>query len=108
MCRHLAASIDDDCFVLVLTDRGLYSPRLFRTLVRVGWHPLMRIRAQGSYRPTGQRGWQPLANLRPPLNQQQAWTGEAFKNAEGRLHCTLVAWWTEGHAEPWLLLTDLA
>jgi hypothetical protein len=108
MIGQLAGWIGSDHFVLALTDRGLYSPRLFKALVRVGWHPLMRIRAQGYYRPTGQRGWQPLANLCPPRNQQQAWTGEAFKNAEGRLQCTLVAWWTEGHAEPWLLLTDLA
>jgi hypothetical protein len=108
MLGQLAASIGSDRFVLVLTARGLYSPQLFRAIVRVGWHPLMRIRAQGYYRPTGQSAWIPLANLGPQVNQQEAWTGDAFKNTEGRLACTLVAWWTEGHAEPWLLLTDLA
>jgi Transposase DDE domain len=108
MLGRLAQQIDGDRFVLVLTDRGLYSPALFRALVGAGWHPLMRIRAQGYYRPTGQSAWIPLANLRPPRNQQQTWTGDAFKNTEGRLACTLVAWWTEGHAEPWLLLTDLS
>jgi hypothetical protein len=108
MLGRLAEQIGGDRFVLALTDRGLYSPRLFRALVRVGWHPLMRIRAQGYYRPTGQSAWIPLANLRPPVKGQETWTGEAFKNTEGRLACTLVAWWTEGHAEPWLLLTDLS
>lgn len=108
MLGRLAEQIHRDRFVLVLTDRGLYSPRLFRAIVRVGWHPLMRIRAQGYYRPTGQSAWIPLANLRPQVNQQESWTGDAFKNAQGRLACTLVAWSTEGHAEPWLLLTDLA
>jgi hypothetical protein len=108
MLGELAQEIAGDRFVLVLTDRGLYSPRLFRAIVGVGWHPLMRIRAQGYYRPTGRSAWLPLANLRPQLNQQKAWTGEAFKNIEGRLQCTLVGWWTEGHAEAWLLLTDLA
>jgi Transposase DDE domain len=108
MLGQLADAIGGPRFVLVLTDRGLYSPRLFEAIVRVGWHPLMRIRAQGYYRPAGQSAWIPLANLRPRPNQQEAWTGDAFKNAEGRLACTLVAWWTEGHAEPWLLLTDLA
>lgn len=108
MLGHLAEVLDKDRFVLVVTDRGLYSPRLFHAIVRADWHPLMRIRAQGYYRPTGQSAWIPLANLQPQRNQQQAWTGEAFKNAAGRLTCTLVAWWTEGHAEPWLLLTDLA
>ncbi len=107
MLGELAREIGGDRFVLVLTDRGLYSPKMFRAIVRVGWHPLMRIRAQGYYRPSGQSAWIPLANVAPPLNQQEAWYGDAFKNSEGRLACTLVAWHTEGHAEPWLLLTDL-
>jgi hypothetical protein len=108
MLARLAEWIGSDRFVLALTDRGLYSPQLYRAIVGAGWHPLMRIRAQGYYRPAGQPEWRPLANLRPPLDQQQAWTGDAFKNTEGRLACTLVAWWTEGHDEPWLLLTDLS
>lgn len=107
MLGKVARQIGGSRFVLALTDRGLYSPRLFRALVRVGWHPLMRIRAQGYYRPRGQSTWMALANLVPPLDQQKAWYGDAFKNREGRLACTLVAWRTEGHAEPWLLLTDL-
>jgi hypothetical protein len=107
MLGALAREIGGDRFVLVLTDRGLYSPKMFRAIVRVGWHPLMRIRAQGYYRPSGQSAWIPLANVAPPWNRQEAWYGDAFKNSEGRLACTLVAWQTEGHAEPWLLLTDL-
>jgi hypothetical protein len=107
MLCELAREIGGHRFVLVLTDRGLYSPKMFRAIVGVGWHPLMRIRAQGYYRPSGQSAWMPLVNVTPPLYQQQAWYGDAFKNSEGRLACTLVAWQTEGHAEPWLLLTDL-
>jgi Transposase DDE domain len=107
MLSELAREIGGDRFILVLTDRGLYSPKMFRAIVRVGWHPLMRIRAQGYYRPSGQSAWISLANFAPPLNQQEAWYGDAFKNSEGRLACTLVAWHTEGHAESWLLLTDL-
>jgi hypothetical protein len=107
MLGEVAREIGGDRFILVLTDRGLYSPRLYRAIVRAGWHPLMRIRAQGYYRLSGQSAWIPLANVAPPLNQQEAWYGEAFKNSEGRLACTLVAWHTEGHAEPWLLVTDL-
>jgi hypothetical protein len=37
--------------VYVLTDRGLWSPELFAAIVRNGWHPLMRINAQGNFRP---------------------------------------------------------
>ena len=35
----------------VLTDRGLWSPQLFAAIVRNRWHPLMRINAQGNFRP---------------------------------------------------------
>src|SRR3954468_5293454 len=108
MLGGLAREIGGDRFVLALTDRGLYSPRLYRALVRVGWHPLMRIRAQGYYRPEGQSASIPLANFRPASDQQRVGYGEAFKNRQGRLTCPLVAWWTEGHDEPWLLLTDLS
>ena len=37
--------------VYVLTDRGLWSPKLFGAIVRNGWHPLMRVNAQGNFRP---------------------------------------------------------
>ena len=107
MLGEVARGMAGDRFVLALTDRGLYSPRLFRAIARAGWHPLMRSRARGYYRPTGQSAWSPLADIAPPLNQQEAWYGDAFKNSEGRLACTLVAWRAGGHAEPWLLLTDL-
>src|SRR5690349_3161939 len=33
--------------VVVLSDRGLESPRLFREVVAAGWHPLMRVKAGG-------------------------------------------------------------
>jgi hypothetical protein len=43
--------------VYVLTDRGLWSPELFAAIVRNRWHPLMRINAQGNFRPLwGRRG----------------------------------------------------
>ena len=39
-----------------------------------------------------------------------AWsgTGTAFKGAQRRLDCTLLTRWEAGHADPWLILTDLA
>jgi len=46
--------------------------------------------------------------LRLPKDQTRAWSGEVFKNDEGRLKCTLVGYAGGGHAEPWLIVTDLA
>ena len=41
----LAAALGSGWQVLVLSDRGLESPDLFRTIVGLGWHPLMRVKA---------------------------------------------------------------
>jgi hypothetical protein len=66
MLEALAGSVPAGWQVLVLTDRGLYSPRLFRCLLRLHWHPFLRIRAQGFYRPLGSQKWLDLSDLRPP------------------------------------------
>jgi len=108
MLSTLASSIPAGWQVLVLTDRGMYSPSLYRCLVRQHWHPFLRIRAQGFYRPAGSQKWLNLEDLQPPKDQLQAWPGAVFKNEEGRLACTLVAYHGEGYAEPWLIVTDLA
>jgi hypothetical protein len=108
MLKQLAALVPPGWQVLVLTDRGMYSPRLFHCLVGLGWHPFLRIRAQGFWRPVGSRKWLDLSRLPLPENQTRAWAGEVFKNDEGRLRCTLVGYSGEGHAEPWLIVTDLA
>jgi hypothetical protein len=39
--------------VLVLSDRGLYARWLYRKIVRLHWHPFMRINVQGYWVPTG-------------------------------------------------------
>jgi Transposase DDE domain len=107
MLRELASSVEPGWQVLVLTDRGMYSPRLFHCLVGLGWHPFLRIRAQGFYRRVGSQKWLDLSHLRLPRNQTRAWHCDVFKDEEGRLKCTLVGYAGEGHAEPWLIVTDL-
>ncbi len=53
----LKAALGDGWTVLVLTDRGLESPDLFRAIVWLGWHPLMRVKRCAKFaRPTGTRG----------------------------------------------------
>lgn len=108
MLQTLAARIPTGWQILVLTDRGMYSPRLFRCLRQLHWHPFLRIRAQGFYRPLGSRKWLNLLDLQPPAGQTLAFPAEVFKNADGRLECTLLAFHGQGHAEPWLIVSDLS
>jgi hypothetical protein len=51
-----------DYQVLVLADRGLYSPTLYRAICQVHWHPLLRVNNQAYFRPHGQ-AWRPLTGL---------------------------------------------
>src|SRR3954465_1866846 len=107
MLRILADRVPAGWEVLVLTDRGMYSPRLFRCLVELHWHPFLRIRAQGFYHPADSQEWLDLKDLCPPIGEAQAFQAEVFKNEEGRLECTLVAFQGEGYAEPWRFVTGL-
>jgi len=101
---HLQGAVGPDWQVLVLSDRGLESPRLFRAIRALDWHPLMRVKGGGKFRPPGWHGWYRMpAFLRQP-GGRFAMAGEAYKGAP--LACTLLAGWDEGHDEPWLLLTD--
>jgi hypothetical protein len=107
MLETLARQVPPGWQVLVLTDRGMYSPSLFRCLLRLHWHPFLRIRAQGFYRPVGSRKWLKLADLRLPVEQAWSCQADVFNNDAGRLRCTLVGFHGEGHAESWLIVTDL-
>ncbi len=108
MLRELAPMLPAGWQVLVTTDRGMYSPRLFRCLLDLHWHPFLRIRAQGFYRLDGSLKWLSLKALQFPKGKTHAWSCQVFKNEEGRLDCTLVAYQDDEHAEPWLIVTDLS
>ena len=101
----LQPALPADKRVLVLTDRGLWSPRLFRTLKRLGLHPLMRIQADSLFRPTGQSRQKAAWLVAQP---DQAWIGTGIAFKPGRqLQATLVAVWLAGQPEPCLCLSDL-
>src|SRR5580692_5265469 len=53
LLTNLKGAVPDGWTVLVLSDRGLESPDLFRFIVRLDWHPLMRVKKGGKFRPKG-------------------------------------------------------
>lgn len=93
--------------VLVLTDRGLYAKWLYTHIVKLGWHPFMRINQQGLFRPTQQTQFRPLAGLVSAVTPQ--WSGQVlcFKTPEAQLSCTLLAHFDPVYTDPWLILTDV-
>jgi hypothetical protein len=94
-----------DWLVLVLADRGLFAAWLFTAIQRHGWHPFLRINADGLCRPEGASEFRPLASLRCPPGQ--VWRGRVvcFKGAQ--LPASLLVYVDEHYADPWLILTDL-
>lgn len=93
--------------VLVLTDRGLYAKWLFEAIQALGWHPMLRVNSGGAFRPQGWCHWQPFTRLVPAVGCRWQGRGTAFGGKTTRLDCTLLAYWGEGHQDPWLILTDL-
>jgi len=57
LLRQVRPAIPGDWTVLVLADRGLYARWLFRRIVRLGWHPFLRINQGATFRPQGQARW---------------------------------------------------
>ena len=102
----LKANVPKQWTVLVLADRGLYAPWLFRHIVGLGWHPFLRINLGGKVRPVGAERFDWLRTLVPTTGT--AWCGQVDCFVQRTLRCTLLARWDEGYADAWLVLTDLA
>lgn len=106
LLARLAPAVPAGTAVVVLADRGLWSGRLWDGLRALGWHPLLRVRPDATFRPLGGKRGKAAALVAGP---GQAWVGAgtAFKQRAVRRDATLVVAWEDGQAEPWLVLTDL-
>src|SRR6516165_4602373 len=93
--------------VTVLSDRGLESAGLFVGITALGWHPLMRVKQAGQFRPDGWHPFWPMRRLVPQVGRRWKGRGQAYKSLQRPLRCTLLARWEPGHEEPWLVLTEL-
>ena len=105
LLRLLRPAIPRGWTVIVLADRGLYAPWLFRRITRLGWHPVLRINTGGSLRPAGATCWRPLMTFVP--RPGTSWRGVGLAFTRNPVACTLLARWEDGYKDPWLSLTDL-
>lgn len=107
LLQALEGAIPADWQVLVVADRGLYARWLFQEIVRLKWHPLLRLNEQGYFQVKGQTLWRPLWSAAP--RPGTCWGGEVlcFKDETAQVEGTLLASWGKQYAEAWILLTDL-
>ncbi len=105
MLELIRPSIPRDYTVIILTDRGLYSPKLFCHIRKMAWHPFMRINANGTFCPNGESTFRPITSFAREPGESWCGVGIAFKSR--RIPSTLLAYWGEGYKEAWFILTDL-
>lgn len=104
----LKGVVPSQMHVIVLADRGLYAKWLFEAIVALGWHPFLRINIQNAeFQPTDTGQYRPVSELIQTIGQTYDQTGVLFRSCQARLPCTLLACWSQGYQEPWLVVTDL-
>ena len=108
LCRLLALlapAVPPGMAVHVLCDRGLYSPRLWRRIRSLGWHPCLRCDPDLTFWPEGQPEARPAAAWGG--GEGTLWVGRGVASPCHRpLPGTLVVLHGRGHEHPWVLLTD--
>jgi|SanBayMetagenome_1026888.scaffolds.fasta_scaffold21974_1 hypothetical protein len=101
----LQGVVPEDIQVIVLADRGLYADWLFQAICQLNWHPLLRLKKTGTYRPKGKQKWRDMFTV--VEKKGDAWSGEVTCYKSNPIKCTLLASWHEEYEEPWLIMTDL-
>lgn len=103
---RLKGSVPADWTVLVLADRGLYAKWLYQRIVKLDWHPFLRINQQGTFCSEATASFRPLRGLVDATTA--TWSGRVtcFKTASAQLECTLLAHFDPVYTDPWLIVTD--
>jgi hypothetical protein len=107
MVRPWRPALPTDDTVIVLADRGVYAGWLCRRIVRLGWHPCLRIHRGGTFRPAPQATYRPLSRFVPQPGTRGRGTGTAFKSPQRQRRGTVLACWEAGDTDPGLILTAL-
>jgi hypothetical protein len=106
LLRQLRPVMPASLRVLVLADRGLWSPRLWKRIRDLGWHPLMRIQDTTTFTPAGHDRMRSRTLVQPG----QAWVGRGRLGTpkKRQLSVTLIVVWIADQKHPWVVVTDVA
>jgi hypothetical protein len=107
LLAHLDGVIPEDWTVIVLADRGLYAPWLYRQIVAQGWHPFLRINVGAKACLQGSDRWEWLTHWLPAPGEQWAERVACFADKKNRLDCTRLLCREQGYEEAWAVVTDL-
>jgi len=106
LLRLLRPALPPTMTVVVLADRGLWSPRLWKRIRDLGWHPLLRIQHTTTFTPAGRERQAARSLIQPG----QGWVGRGKLGTpkQRQLSVTLIAVWTTEQKDPWIVASDLA
>ena len=106
LLRELAPAVPREMTVVVLCDRGIASPKLWKQIRAHGWHPYMRYPKNIIFCAEDGRRLPARAFVPRPDTAWIGW-GTAFGRGTAKRRCTLLAVWYTEQEEPWVILTDL-
>jgi hypothetical protein len=98
LLQVVAEVVPPDWRVLVMADRGLYAPWLYREIQARGWHPFLRVKENLSFRVAGEPAFHPIRERLLRRGRRWAGAGEWSETGE-TIAGTLLVSWEKGYEE---------
>jgi hypothetical protein len=106
LLTSLQGAVPADWKVIVMADRGLYAAWLFQAIQRLGWHPMLRVNEDLSFRATGEETFSSMGQR--VKRRGRGWKGKGEWSEHGeRMSGTVVMRWEKGYCEKLVVVTDL-
>lgn len=98
--------VPPDWKVIVMADRGLYAAWLYQAIVKLGWHPMLRVKEDLSFRTDGEEQFSPMGQR--VKRRGRGWSGKGEWSETGeRMQGTVLIRWEKGYCEKLVVVTDL-
>jgi Transposase DDE domain len=102
----LEGVVPPDWKVILMADRGLYAAWLYQAIQRLGWHPMLRVKEDLSFREAGEENFSPMGMRLK--RRGRGWSGKGEWSEHGeRMEGTVLMRWEKGYAEKLVVVTDL-
>lgn len=106
LLASLEGVVPPDWKVIVMADRGLYAAWLFQAIQRLGWHPMLRVNEDLSFRAVGEENFSPIGQR--VKRRGRGWKGKGEWSEHGeQMSGTMVIRWEKGYEEKLVVVTDL-
>lgn len=103
----LEGVVPPDWKVILMADRGLYAAWLYQAIQRLGWHPMLRVKEDLSFRTDGEEQFSPMGMR--VRRRGRGWSGKGEWSEHGeRMEGTVLIRWEKGYEEKLVVVTDLS